>query len=102
MNAPVGADSPRWRLGLPRSLFARNVVLLVVLMALSQLFALGALLHFIQRPRIERAAGTFASYVLTLDRLMNAEPSDARARYAIVLNGRTDAPAAIDDPVSNA
>ncbi|CAM2152040.1 two-component system, OmpR family, osmolarity sensor histidine kinase EnvZ [Pararobbsia alpina] len=85
-------------LGLPRSLFARNVVLLVVLMALSQVFALGALLHFVQRPRIERAAGTFASYVLTLDRLMNAESPDARARYAEVLHGRTDAPAA-EDPL---
>lgn len=89
------------RIGLPRSLFARNVVLLVVLMALSQLFALGALLQFVQRPRIERAAATFASYVLTLDRLMNAEDPNARARYDAVLDGRTEAPVAVD-PVSNA
>lgn len=84
------------RFGLPRSLFARNVVLLVVLMALSQVFAIGALLHFVQRPRIERAAGTFASYVLTLDRLMRAEPSSARARYDTVLQGSTVEPPAID------
>ncbi|RKP55936.1 ATP-binding protein [Pararobbsia silviterrae] len=84
------------RLGVPRSLFARNVVLLVVLVTLSQVFALGALLHFVQRPRIERAAATFAASVLLLDRLMNAEPPDARARYDALLGGRTDAPPAID------
>ena len=85
-----------FRLGVPRTLFARNILLLVALMALSQVFALGALLHFVQRPRIEGAAGTFAGYVLTLDRLMNAAPSTARERYVSALGGRTQAPDAVD------
>ncbi|WP_244849315.1 ATP-binding protein [Caballeronia sp. SL2Y3] len=68
----------------PRSLFARNVLLLVALVAVSQVCALAVLLHFIQTPRIERAAATFASYIETLDTVLRDMPAgttrlDARA-----------------------
>ena len=85
-----------FRFGVPRTLFARNILLLVALMALSQVFALGALLHFVQRPRIEAAAGVFAGSMLTLDQLMSAAPATARERYEAALGGRTEAPDAAD------
>jgi two-component system, OmpR family, osmolarity sensor histidine kinase EnvZ len=63
---------------IPRSIFARNILLLVELVAVSQICALSVLLHFIQTPRIERAAGTFASYIVTLDQVLRAtSPHDA-------------------------
>lgn len=61
----------------PRSLFARNILLLVGLVAVSQVCAIAVLLHFIQTPRIERAATTFASYIVTLDTLLRTTPPDA-------------------------
>ncbi|SAL21228.1 periplasmic sensor signal transduction histidine kinase [Caballeronia peredens] len=61
----------------PRSLFARNILLLVALVAVSQVCAIAVLLHFIQTPRIERAAATFASYIVTLDTLLRATPPEA-------------------------
>ncbi|VXB29522.1 Periplasmic sensor signal transduction histidine kinase [Burkholderia sp. 8Y] len=72
----------------PRSLFARNVLLLVALVAVSQVCALAVLLHFIQTPRIERAAATFASYIETLDTVLrDAPPGTTR------LDVRSDLPA---------
>ncbi|MDR5857351.1 ATP-binding protein [Caballeronia sp. LZ062] len=72
----------------PRSLFARNVLLLVALVAVSQVCALAVLLHFIQTPRIERAAATFASYIETLDTVLRDTPAGT-ARLDI----RADLPA---------
>ena len=55
------------RRALPRTLLARNIALLIVLVMLSQVCSLGVLLHYVQRPRVERAAAVFAVYVSTLD-----------------------------------
>jgi len=52
--------SNRWGRWLPRSLLARNIVLLVALVALTQVCSLTVLLHFVQRPRIDRAAIIFS------------------------------------------
>jgi len=65
------------RLALPRSLLTRNIALLVALVALSQACSLAVLLHFVQRPRLERAAEVFAGYVITLDAMLAALPPDA-------------------------
>ena len=71
------------RLGLPRSLLSRNIALLVALVALSQLCSLSVLLHFVQRPRIERASIIFADYVTLLDTTLAAmPPAEGRATAA--------------------
>lgn len=77
----------------PRSLFARNVLLLVALVAVSQICAISALLHFIQTPRIERAAGAFASYIVTLDTLLKTTPPSTVKTVTPQLDLRADLPA---------
>ncbi|MDR5828532.1 HAMP domain-containing protein [Caballeronia sp. LP006] len=76
----------------PRSLFARNILLLVALVAVSQVCALAVLLHFIQTPRIERAATTFAAYIETLDTLLKASPPQASNSIAAYLEVRAALP----------
>jgi two-component system, OmpR family, osmolarity sensor histidine kinase EnvZ len=77
----------------PRSLFARNILLLVALVAVSQVCAIAVLLHFIQTPRIERAAATFASYIVTLDTLLKTTPPDAAQTVAAHLDLHSELPA---------
>ncbi|MFM0075781.1 ATP-binding protein [Paraburkholderia sediminicola] len=87
---------------LPKTLLARNIVLLIVLVMLSQLCALAVLLHYVQRPRVERAATVFATYVTTLDSLLQATPPGARAELTARLDARTQLPAeaAVEPPPS--
>jgi two-component system osmolarity sensor histidine kinase EnvZ len=77
---------------LPRTLLARNIALLIVLVMLSQVCALGVLLHYVQRPRVERAATVFATYVSTLDELLAATPPATRAALTARLDARTQPP----------
>ncbi|QYY33312.1 HAMP domain-containing protein [Cupriavidus pinatubonensis] len=63
------------RIGLPRSLLARNIALLLALVALTQACSLTVLLHYVQRPRLERAAIIFADYVKMLDGVLGAMPA---------------------------
>jgi two-component system, OmpR family, osmolarity sensor histidine kinase EnvZ len=71
------------RATLPRSLLARNIALLVVLVALAQICSLAVLLHFVQRPRIERASTIFADYVMLLDgAIAGMPPAEGRAAAA--------------------
>lgn len=74
MTTPSGPRRRAW--WLPRSLLARNIVLLVALVALTQVCSFTVLLHFVQRPRIDRAAIIFADYVKTLDGVLAAMPPD--------------------------
>lgn len=84
----------RW---LPRSLLSRNIALLVALVALTQVCSFGALLHFVQRPRIEHASIIFADYVKMLDGTLAAmAPAEGRAAAAR-LNAHRSAPAASAD-----
>jgi two-component system osmolarity sensor histidine kinase EnvZ len=85
---------------LPKTLLARNIALLIVLVMLSQICALGVLLHYVQRPRVERAAAVFATYVTTLDNLLQATPRDARTGVSARLDARAELPreAAIQAP----
>ncbi|MEZ0603655.1 ATP-binding protein [Paraburkholderia sp. IW21] len=78
---------------LPKTLLARNIALLIVLVMLSQVCALGVLLHYVQRPRVERAATVFATYVTTLDSLLQATPPGARATLNARLDARAQLPA---------
>jgi two-component system osmolarity sensor histidine kinase EnvZ len=80
------------RVKLPRSLFARNIALLVVLVFVSQISSLCVLIHFVQRPRIERAAETFAIYVQTLDDLLKSAAPDARPGLAVRFEASREAP----------
>ncbi|MFM0395544.1 ATP-binding protein [Paraburkholderia phytofirmans] len=77
---------------LPRTLLARNIALLIALVMLSQVCALGVLLHYVQRPRVERAAAVFATYVTTLDNLLAATPPNARRELTARLDARAQAP----------
>lgn len=68
---------------LPRSLLARNIGLLVILVFVTQACSLFVLLHYVQRARVERAATVFSHYVTTLDRALDGmSPADARAAVA--------------------
>jgi two-component system, OmpR family, osmolarity sensor histidine kinase EnvZ len=84
--------SNRWGRWLPRSLLARNIVLLVALVALTQVCSLTVLLHFVQRPRIDRAAIIFSDYVKTLDGVLVAMPPDEGRAAAARLGGQTALP----------
>jgi len=90
------------RLVLPRSLLTRNIALLVALVALTQVCSLGVLLHYIQRPRIERAAEVFAHYVLTLDGILAPMTADTARAVAARLDGQAQPPenAAAEPPPS--
>lgn len=80
-------------IALPRSLFARNIALLVALVIVSQISSLSVLMHFVQRPRIERAAETFAIYVQTLDDLLQTAAPDAQRGLAVRFEARQEFPA---------
>ncbi|MFL9889682.1 ATP-binding protein [Paraburkholderia sp. RL17-381-BIF-C] len=87
---------------LPRTLLARNIALLIALVMLSQVCALGVLLHYVQRPRVERAAAVFATYVTTLDNLLAATPPKARVELTARLDARAQLPAeAFETPPRN-
>ncbi|QTO20767.1 ATP-binding protein [Burkholderia seminalis] len=82
------------RFPLPRSLLARNIALLVALVALSLVCSLGVLLHYVQRPRIERASIIFSDYVQLLDRALAGMPPDAGRALVAQLGGRASPPPA--------
>ncbi|MFM0172546.1 ATP-binding protein [Paraburkholderia sediminicola] len=77
---------------LPRTLLARNIALLIALVMLSQVCSLAVLLHYVQRPRVERAAAVFATYVTTLDNLLAATPPNARRELTTRLDVRAQVP----------
>ncbi|TAL94840.1 MAG: HAMP domain-containing protein [Paraburkholderia sp.] len=76
----------------PRSLLARNIALLVALVALTQVCSFAVLLHYVQRPRIDRAAIVFSDYVKTLDSVLAAMPPDEGRAAAARLGGQTQLP----------
>ncbi|MCC8404093.1 HAMP domain-containing protein [Paraburkholderia sp. MMS20-SJTN17] len=80
------------RLLLPRTLLARNIALLIALVMLSQVCSIVVLLHYVQRPRVERAAAVFATYVTTLDDLLAATPPAVRAELTARLDAREQLP----------
>ncbi|MFK4554938.1 two-component system osmolarity sensor histidine kinase EnvZ [Caballeronia udeis] len=84
---------PMRPIALPRSLFTRNIALLVALVIVSQISSLSVLTHFVQRPRIERAAETFAIYVQTLDDLLQTAALDAQHGLAVRFEARQEFPA---------
>jgi two-component system osmolarity sensor histidine kinase EnvZ len=83
---------PLLRRVLPRTLLARNIALLIVLVMLTQVCSLGVLLHYVQRPRVDRAAAVFATYVTTLDNLLAATPPGARSALTPRLDARAQLP----------
>jgi two-component system osmolarity sensor histidine kinase EnvZ len=80
------------RIALPRSLLARNIALLVALVAFTQACSLVVLLHFVQRPRVERAAAVFSHYVKMLDGVMAAMPAEEGRAAVARLGGQAQAP----------
>ncbi|KJK20858.1 histidine kinase [Burkholderiaceae bacterium 16] len=87
------------RLALPRSLLARNIALLVGLVMLTQVCSLIVLLHFVQRPHIERAAIIFSDYVKLLDGVFAAMPADEGRAAAARLGGQAQPPEhVVQDP----
>jgi two-component system osmolarity sensor histidine kinase EnvZ len=93
---------PLLQRALPRTLLARNIALLIALVVLSQVCSLGVLLHYVQRPRVERAAAVFATYVTTLDNLLQSTPRAARDALAARLDARARLPgSALAEPRSS-
>jgi len=82
---------------LPRSLLARNIVLLVILVVLTQACSLFVLLHYVQRPRVERAAAVFSHYVTLMDRALGTMPA-GEAHAAVARMGGQTAPPPDDPP----
>jgi two-component system osmolarity sensor histidine kinase EnvZ len=82
------------RFALPKTLLARNIVLLIVLVMLSQVCSLAVLLHYVQRPRVERTAVVFANYVKILDSLFDSAPDSTRDALVASQNGQLQPPAA--------
>jgi two-component system, OmpR family, osmolarity sensor histidine kinase EnvZ len=80
------------RILLPRTLLARNIALLIALVMLSQICSIVVLLHYVQRPRVERAAAVFATYVTTLDNLLATTPPASRAALSARLDAREQLP----------
>ncbi|MBP0591240.1 HAMP domain-containing protein [Paraburkholderia sp. LEh10] len=76
-----------------RSVLARNIALLIVLMAFSQVCSLSVLIHYVQKPRIERAAAVFGTYIKTLDNALAASPEIARDTLVARLDARDEPPA---------
>jgi len=87
-------DRPRRGLSrlLPRTLLARNILLLIVLVAVSEVCSLSVLLHYVQRPRTERAAAVFGAYVTTLDGVLAHTPAQSRMDVIARLDARTEPP----------
>lgn len=80
------------RLALPKTLLARNIALLIVLVMLSQVCSIAVLLHYVQKPRVERTAEVFANYVKILDSLFDAATDGTRAALVARLNGQLQPP----------
>ncbi|WP_206952474.1 ATP-binding protein [Trinickia acidisoli] len=76
----------------PRSLLARNIALLVVLVMLTQVCSLTFLIYYVQRPRVQRAAIVFAQYVQTLDRALAALPPDEGRAVVARLDAKPQPP----------
>ncbi|APR37779.1 ATP-binding protein [Paraburkholderia sp. SOS3] len=93
MPRPMPTSIPRSlpRL-LPRSLLARNIVLLFALVVVSEACSLTVLLHYVQRPRVERAAAVFGAYIATLDTVLAATPPASRDVTAARIRARADVP----------
>ncbi|WP_423393995.1 ATP-binding protein [Burkholderia sp. LMG 21824] len=86
---------------LPRSLLARNIALLVALVALSLACSLTVLLHYVQRPRIERASIVFSDYVQLLDRTLASLPPDAGRAVIAQFGGQAALPPAAPPQAPN-
>ncbi|MBB5468760.1 two-component system osmolarity sensor histidine kinase EnvZ [Paraburkholderia sp. CI2] len=78
-----GSGMSVWR----GSLFARNVLLLIVLMLTSQILVFAVYLNFIQKPRVDDGAALVASQIRILDRLLSVLPDDERNRQLLEMNG---------------
>lgn len=79
----------------PRSLLTRSIALLILLIGVSQIASLAILLHFVQRPRIERTAEVFSAYVSTLDVALSGTHEDSRDAIAAKLGATQKAPVQI-------
>lgn len=80
------------RAALPRTLLARNIALLVALVIITQACSLFVLLHYVQRPRVERAAHVFSHYVTMLDRALAGMPAEPARAAVARIGGQTQAP----------
>lgn len=75
----------------PRTLFGRNLLLIVVLLLVCEVAWLGIFRLFVQKPRLERIAGYVGAYIAALDAGLQRLPADRKADYIAAING-TGAP----------
>lgn len=75
----------KWPRLMPRSLFGRNVLLIVGLILLAE-FGIGlAFYHWVQKPRLERMVEFTRTYVHTVEHAAATMDATTRQRYAIDL-----------------
>lgn len=68
----------------PHSLLARNVLLLIRLVVVSQILAIAIFIVFIQRPKIDDAATVVASQIMLVNRLLPSIPEAERRRELVM------------------
>jgi len=66
---------------LPRSLFGRNVLLIVGIIALGQLTMLSVFLQAVQKPRVDQLVAIAVAQVRALSATLTLLPADAQDRY---------------------
>jgi hypothetical protein len=71
---------------LPRSLFGRNLLLIVGLILLGQVIAALVFFQVVQRPRLAELAGYTSTYVAAVNAALSALPPEDRARYIERMN----------------
>jgi two-component system osmolarity sensor histidine kinase EnvZ len=77
----------------PRTLFGRNIALLITTVLVTQFAAVIVFMIFAQRPRIDDAAGLVAGQIIALDSLLSAVTPEDRPRFVTRLDGQTAMPA---------
>jgi two-component system, OmpR family, osmolarity sensor histidine kinase EnvZ len=88
------------RLPWPRSLLARNLVLLTCVVLASQAAAYAIFMLLIQQPRIDEVASLIASQTRLVDQLLVALPEADRHRQLVAINGGEQAPGKRAQPFS--
>lgn len=73
---------------LPNSLLGRNVLLLVMLIIIGQLFAGLVFRQFVQKPFVERLAASLANDLISVEAGLITLPSDQRERFIAAFNAR--------------
>ncbi|TKI06103.1 ATP-binding protein [Martelella alba] len=76
----------------PRSLLARNSLLLVLLVFITTVSSITVFVLFVEKPRIDGVAQLIAAQISTLDNVLSQVPLAERAKFVAQINGRAVLP----------